>query len=104
MQFSRYNLQMIDTETKKPLIFNTLTGHSFYIGEDVQEALQRNDITLLSDKTKAEFRRCGIIIDDSEDERRYFAYFHNKAKFSSDNISSTVLLTWACNFACVYCY
>lgn len=44
------------------------------------------------------------MIEDTIDERRFFSYYHNKSKFSSDAVSSTVLLTWACNFACIYCY
>lgn len=104
MKFSRYNLEINDSNSGKVILFNTLTGHSFHISKDIVSAIKNNNVSELDNDTVCSFKKCGIIIDDNVDERRYFTYYHGKSKFSSDAISSTILLTWACNFSCVYCY
>ena len=50
------------------------------------------------------FSRAGVIIEDTVDELRYFSYFNNRNKYFSEVLSSTIILTWSCNFSCVYCY
>lgn len=104
MKFSRYNLEVFDPDAKKTILFNTLSGHSFYITDEVCESIRSQDVGQLDDETLQAFQKCGIVVDDTVDERRIVSYFHGKAKFSADAVSSTVLLTWACNFACIYCY
>ena len=104
MKFSRYNLIWNANENTQCILFNTLSGHSFYISNDIAEFIKCGQINALDEITKNLFIKYGIIIDDRIDETRYFTYFHNKAKFSSSSISATILLTWACNFSCVYCF
>lgn len=104
MKFSRYNLEVYDAKKKKTILFNTLSGHSFYITDKTCDSIRSHNIDSLDNETLRAFQEYGIVIDDAVDERRLISYFHNKAKFSTDALSSTVLLTWACNFACVYCY
>lgn len=104
MKFSRYNLKIQEEATEKGILFNTLTGNIFYVSEAVFRAIENDDIFLLDSVTLQEFQKYGIVIDDMIDERRYFSYFHNKSKFQSDVVAATVLLTWACNLSCIYCY
>lgn len=103
MKFSKYNLIFEDKE-KKHILFNTLSGHSFYVSDDIVIAITEGDPTALDFATQKSFTNYGIIIDDHIDETRLFSYFHNKSKFASPSVSATVLLTWACNFSCVYCF
>lgn len=51
-----------------------------------------------------DFIKKSIIINDDIDELIYFEYNHNKSKYSTDSLSFTILLTWACNLRCIYCY
>lgn len=104
MKFSKYNLIFQESKTDKYILFNTLSGHSYHISSDAADAIKTGDIASLDNATQKAFTRYGIIIDDQVDETRYFSYFHNKAKFGSTSVSATVLLTWACNFSCVYCF
>lgn len=104
MKYSMYNLETTDETTGRIVLFNTLTGHSFFVTQDIVDAIRCNNISVLDKATLNLFKRCGIVVEDSVDEKRYVAYYHNKVKFASDSLSSTVLLTWACNFSCVYCY
>lgn len=104
MKFSIYNLEIRDKDSGRLILFNTLTGNSFFITHEISQAIKDCDIEKLDKETKEAFWKCGMIVDDKVDEKRYFTYYHNKTKYSTDHVSSTVLLTWACNFACVYCY
>lgn len=103
MKFSKYNL-IFDNKEQKTLLFNTLSGHSFYVSNDVVSAIETGDPSVLDMATQKAFSSCGVIVDDRIDETRFFSYFHNKSKFAPSAVSATVLLTWACNFSCVYCF
>lgn len=104
MKYSRYNLIYRDQKAGKDILFNTLTGHSFYISERISDLVRNGDIQSLDETTKNLFIKYGALIKDNVDELRYFTYYHNKAKYNSASVSATVLLTWACNFACIYCF
>ncbi len=104
MKYSQYNLICRDQNADKNILFNTLTGHSFYISDNIAEIVNKEDVESLDETTKKSFIKYGILINDNVDELRYFAYYHNKSKFNSSSVSATVLLTWACNFACIYCF
>lgn len=104
MKYSKYNLVFADSVKGKYILFNTLTGHSFLVSSEIANMIQDGKVDSLDEETKTQFIKYGIVVDDKIDETRYFSYFHNKAKFGTFAVSSTVLLTWACNFACVYCY
>lgn len=46
MKFSKYNLIFEDKE-KKHILFNTLSGHSFYVSDDIVIAITEGDPTAL---------------------------------------------------------
>lgn len=100
MKFSKFNLLIRD----KNILFNTLSGECFKISDDVRDKIDKNSVEQLDEETYKEFVNRGIIIEDKIDENRYFSYLQNQSKFNNFSLSSTVLLTWACNLACVYCY
>ncbi|MBS6114277.1 Cys-every-fifth radical SAM/SPASM peptide maturase CefB [Thomasclavelia spiroformis] len=103
MKFSKFNL-IVDNGDGKYILFNTFTGHSFFIDENLKLKIEKDEISNLEQKIYDDFLKYKVIIDDNIDENRYFTYYHNKQKFSDKVISSTILLTWACNLKCVYCY
>ncbi len=102
MKFSRYNLVVPDKN--RIVLFNTLQGHCIEIDKDTANKIKDNQIDKLEDDVKQIFIQYGIIINDNVDESRIFSYFHSHEKYSSNSINSTVLLTWACNLKCVYCF
>lgn len=104
MKFSKFNLIIQDEETKNIILFNTLQGNYIEIDKDTKEKIEKNDIKSLDKETKKLFIESGVIINDTVEENRIFSYFHNKEKFSNNVLNSTVLLTWACNLKCVYCF
>lgn len=104
MKFSKFNLIVQDEETKNIILFNTLQGNYIEIDKDTKEKIEKNDIKDLDKETKKLFIESGVIINNNIEENRIFSYFHNKEKFSNNALNSTVLLTWACNLKCVYCF
>lgn len=103
MKFSKYNL-FIPVNNDQYLLFNSLTGSTFLIDEKFKKTIENNDIENLPEDVKKEYLDKKILLDDSVDEIRYFEYFHNKMKYDSKVLSLTILLTWACNLKCIYCY
>ena len=104
MKFSKFNLIITDEKTGKIILFNTLQGNCIEIEEELKELIDANEITKIDVENSKMFERLGIIINDNVDENRIFGYFHDKVKFTNDTLNSTVLLTWACNLKCIYCF
>ena len=102
MKFSKFNL--IIKEGDKRILFNTLSGECFKISIDVAEMIENNLLDQLNKELYDDFVEKGIIVDDQVEENRYFSYIQNQTRFNNNALSSTVLLTWACNLACIYCY
>lgn len=65
MKFSRYNLEVFDPDAKKTILFNTLSGHSFYITDEVCESIRSQDVGQLDDETLQAFQKCGIVVDEN---------------------------------------
>lgn len=103
MKFSKFNL-IVDHGEGKYILFNTFTGHSFSVDESLKSVIENKRIDDLDKKVYEEFIKYKILVDDEIDENRFFTYYHNKQKFSNAVVSSTILLTWACNLKCIYCY
>lgn len=104
MKFSKFNL-ITELNNGNYALFNTLTGECFIIEEEIKCIMDNNDIRSLENyEIYQDFKEKLIIIDDRVDENVYIEYFRNKVKYDSSYISSTVLLTWGCNLACIYCY
>lgn len=104
MKFSKYNLIFSTPKHKSPILFNTLTGHMFTISEETQDAIRRKNTALLDNRLQEMFLKCGVLLDDDVDETNIISYYFNKSKFNSSTTTATILLTWACNFRCIYCY
>ncbi|SHK22450.1 Cys-every-fifth radical SAM/SPASM peptide maturase CefB [Paramaledivibacter caminithermalis] len=105
MKFSRYNLFIpIERTEDKVILFNTLHGETFIIDKKVKNIIEKGEVEKLDSDTIKIYKEKNILIDDNVDELKYFEYYHNKLKFTSDILHVTVLLTWECNLKCVYCY
>lgn len=102
MKYSTYNLVVPCGE--EVLLFNTLSGETFLIDDETKRCILSNEIDELDPSQKEEFLKRRIIVEDSYDETKVIDYYHNKTKYGSSNLTYTLLLTWACNLRCVYCY
>lgn len=104
MKLSRYNLIIWDERKKKHILFNTLYGECFLADSSILQCIKENDVSLLKPEVLELFKEKKILIEDNIDELRYIEYFHNRSKYDNRHLNFTVLLTWACNLRCTYCY
>lgn len=74
------------------------------INESEKKAIEDGDLETINKELCQEFVEKQIIIQDDFDELKVFEYYHNKSKFNYNCLIYTILLTWACNLRCVYCY
>ncbi|MDE6748676.1 MAG: Cys-every-fifth radical SAM/SPASM peptide maturase CefB [Lachnospiraceae bacterium] len=102
MKLSNFNL--IVPLGEKRILFNTLSGHCVEIEEEVANLISSNKIDLLSPQLVRDFVNLGIIVEEAYNETSVIKYYHDKEKYSSNMLLSTVLLTWGCNLKCVYCF
>lgn len=102
MKYSRYNLVIPYKE--KFVLFNTLYGHTFFIDKGVRDAISEGDLESIYPELKQQFIQKKIIIEDDVQEEKIIDYFHNKTKYGNSSLTYTILLTWACNLKCIYCY
>ncbi len=103
MKYSKFNL-LIPYNKEENILFNTLSGNSFLVDDKTMGKMKENDMSEIDEELKKEMIEKKLIVPDEIDENRYFDFYHNKAKYGNNNLSYTILLTWACNLRCVYCY
>lgn len=104
MKFSKYNLLVAKENDNQHYLFNTFNGSCFDIDNSTMDIIKNNNIEKLDEETKKSFINTGILIQDAIDEDKIFSYMYSREKYDSSSISSTVLLTWACNLRCTYCF
>ena len=104
MKYSKFNL-ILENKNENNILFNTLYGNCFIINNNIKKIIESGDINQISKyPIYKDFIEKSIIIADYIDENRFIEYFRNKIKFDTTKISSTILLSWNCNLACIYCY
>lgn len=104
MKFSKFNLVVRDKNHEQPILFNTLSGSTFFVDEALARTVEAGDLSALDETATEYLTRAGVIIDDDTDENEIFSYNRNSVKFGNDFFSTTVFLTMACNLRCVYCF
>jgi uncharacterized protein len=103
VKFSKYNL-IIDSAGEEKYIFNTLTGCVYSLTPLESQAIKIGDLNFLDKHTYDSFISSGILIEDDYEENRIIDYYYHASKYDATKLTATVLLTWACNYRCVYCY
>lgn len=103
LKFSQFNI-IIEKDNNEFYLFNSNSGATFLIDEDVKKRIEEKDIKSFSEEEIRMYEKNGIVVKDEVDETRMFSYLYNKQKFDNDVLSITMLLTYECNLRCVYCY
>lgn len=104
MKFSKFNIFVKKKDDEYYYLFNTLTGSTFVVDENVKGEIEAKNVEYFDPKIIEDYTEKGILVKDEVDENRYFDYAFNKSKHSASSLSLTVLLTQDCNLRCVYCY
>ncbi len=110
MKSSNYNI-LFDHNGKK-LAFNSMTcalaevnDKFFRLLNEIEhnnfheENLSEEDLSVLENMKKG-----GFITDDCFDEIEFLKFKSYQGKFKTDSLGLTIAPTFACNFACPYCY
>ncbi|MDU1643150.1 Cys-every-fifth radical SAM/SPASM peptide maturase CefB [Peptoniphilus harei] len=103
MKYSNYNL-IIKVSDNKNIVFNTLSGEAFLVEDRLANFVESGIIDKLTDEEIEKFSNKKIIIDDEFDEKYMYNYIRNKVIYQNNHLTYTILLTWACNLRCIYCY
>ncbi|MCL6611582.1 MAG: SPASM domain-containing protein [Peptococcaceae bacterium] len=109
MKASNYNFIWPAGDTRKVMIFNSLTTslaeaektHLDLLG------LPRFDYGALPDDAKQfveELKQGGFVLDDEADELKILKFAYNSIKYNRLGMGLTIAPTLRCNFACTYCY
>lgn len=110
MKISKYNL-IFDYKNEK-LAFNGMTCAFAAINNDFLEILKSIENGTFDETEQSiknldlikNMKKGGFIIDDCFDELEFLKFKNYQGKFQTDNLSMTIAPTFACNFACPYCY
>lgn len=103
MKYSNYNL-IIRVADDKNIIFNTFTGEAFLVDNRLANSVENKRFDTLSNEELESFSNRRIIIDDELEEKHVYNYVRNKVIYQNNHLTYTILLTWACNLRCIYCY
>ena len=110
MKISQYNIFF--THKDKKLAFNSMTCALAEVNDrffKLSDAIKNNkfDIRDLNKEDLNIFenmKKGGFIIDDCFNEIEFLKFKSYQGKFKTDNLGLTIAPTFACNFACPYCY
>ncbi len=83
------------------LLFSTKTASKVLIPEETFQSI--SDETL-SSSDKALLSRLGMIVENTEEERKSVLGFLDGMHTQNSGLDIVVVLNLACNFSCVYCY
>jgi uncharacterized protein len=115
MKLSRYTLFYNDYPNKDEyLAYNTRTQGILGMNKEVKDFIDRitshGNPRINTEKPEEErgvinhLKESGIIIDRNVNEDRVLENWFNGMKYNSDTLHATILTTYKCNFACVYCF
>jgi len=105
MKYSKYNLLIPNSDdSDNYFLFNTFNGSCLNINADTARQIQNGSINGINEDVRNIFMNSGIIIPSKVYEEKIFSYMHGSEKYGSMHLAATVLLTWACNLQCIYCF
>lgn len=104
MKNSLYNL-FVPSGSDEYILYNFLHGSILTIDRELKKIIERQEFEKMNDPAIVEtLKRCGVIVDDDADERRVYLYKYNREKFFPEYSLFIILVTFACNLSCPYCY
>jgi uncharacterized protein len=102
MKLSRYNIIRMASDNRV-WVWNTLKGSKTFINSSLYDALIANTAPPESPPMKR-LASAGIVVDDSIDEMALLKFKYNRSRYSNKTLSIYLLLSYACNMRCKYCF
>ncbi|RLI82038.1 MAG: hypothetical protein DRP01_10325 [Archaeoglobales archaeon] len=100
---SRFNF-FIPLANNYYILYNTFSGAIALIDKEVKNCIEKEDFSKIPPAMLNYLQKQEFIIPSSLDEIKRYQYYFFKNAFSIESISYTILTTYDCNFACIYCY
>jgi uncharacterized protein len=120
MRLSKYTIFYDDYPAKDEcLALNTRTQAVVVVGRELKEIMERlpkngqpaGSPALMQDNLTPEtyqllnqLEDSGILVQDNVDEEKLMRNWFNRIKYQSGTLTSMILTTYNCNFACEYCF
>ncbi|MCK4528913.1 radical SAM protein [candidate division WOR-3 bacterium] len=103
MKSSIYNIFFPTKREDEYILYNTLTGAEFEVGQEARIAIE-NHIERLDEEAALDLKQEGILVEDNIDERKIFSVYQNREKYGREKGLFNIYTTYACNMRCTYCY
>jgi len=104
MKLSRYNL-LFRLPEGEYILYNTFAGSMAIVDQELKKAIQEfEEGANIPPEILKILKKLGAIIEDDVDERRILKCMREREKYDTEVSTFTILPTYACNFACSYCY
>lgn len=103
MKLSYYNI-FVDIDKDKNLIYNTLSDSIAIVDVAVKKSLLKNETCHIPDDILSQLEECGIIINDSVNEKHIYALRRDYHRFMEKRTYIVLTVTDSCNCACEYCF
>lgn len=87
-------------------VYNILTTAIAELEQDIFNNLQNNKIEVIIPEIRQSLLEQGFLVPIETDEKNYYKYFYDNARFcySSKSANVTLIPTYDCNLSCPYCY
>lgn len=82
------------------ILYNTFTGAILAADEELKDAME--DPESLPQEIREKLTGAGCITEN--DELLQYRFLHNRMKYSQSHLGFHIVLTYACNLRCPYCY
>src|SRR5689334_22003153 len=102
MELSPYNT-LIDADDGRTFAYNNVSGTLLLVNQNVR-AFLRDRTGQLSVRELHALMRGRFLISDAKQEQKYVATKLAEMRYSSGSLQYTLVLTYACNLKCPYCY
>lgn len=103
MEPSKFN-SLIEVDDQTWLAFNHTQGRLIRTSEPVFRYLRQDPGAQLDEQTVARLRSRGFVVESRSKELDYVAHHLSNFRFGRPVVNVSVVLTYACNMRCPYCY
>ncbi len=102
MKLSKYTI--FHKYNGKEYIYHQMSKALLQIDNDLENALENNNIDKIPQEIFLSLKTKGFIIDNDLDETIPIKYANILNRYNSESLRITILPTISCNFRCWYCY
>jgi uncharacterized protein len=104
MKLSKFVVICDTTNANSRIAFSTLTRAIVQLPTWLYKSLQNRENIIENCKDLEMLKRTGIVVDDDIDEDHVYKFWSNRVRYDNSKLAITLIMTYACNCKCKYCY